>query len=340
MQVLELPLFADTLLISKSPRGTFVIDPGQVAPGDDQALGDLARFTVELDPVTYLGLESVDKVEIRWQKDDGQGGTTLESGRPACHFIEASAGQTTLECETDFLQEHEGEQTFYALVHAKLFGLSLPVSLDVGPDAKAVLDVGEPVVVTVDPTVVTLAAGQSQPFTAMVTGADDPGVNWTATGGSISGSGLYTAGGAAGTYKVRATSREDADAWDEATVNVVLPQIEGEFHGAYTDQSTCSQPGPGSSPLIIWLYEHDPFTDEIKVAIVFGHEGTAGDPDRRFEGTISGGSILAYLRTRTSLDPDDYFEGTLSGASLTGRWYESCGDGTHDIWGFQTTRVN
>jgi hypothetical protein len=129
--------------LAESPKGTFTITPASVAPGDDEALGELATFKVELDPVTYLGLESVDRVEIFWKRDDDDGGFTLEPGRPGCTDISASAGQTLFECQTDFLAEHEGEQTFHAFVHAKLFGVPLPIPLEVAKDGSAVLQVGD-----------------------------------------------------------------------------------------------------------------------------------------------------------------------------------------------------
>jgi hypothetical protein len=129
--------------LDESPKGTFTITPASVAPGDDEALGELATFKVELDPVTYVGLESVDKVEIFWKREDDDGGFTLEPGRPGCTGISASAGQTMFECQTDFLEEHRGEQTFHAFVHARLFGVPLPIPLEVAKDGSAVLQVGD-----------------------------------------------------------------------------------------------------------------------------------------------------------------------------------------------------
>jgi hypothetical protein len=128
--------------LAESPRGTFTITPASVEPGNDMALGDMATFTIDLDPVTYLGIESVDKVEIFWKKDDGSGGFTLEPGRPGCTDISGGSGQTKFECETDFLEEHEGQQTFYAFVHARMFGLPLPIPLEIGDDAIATVAVG------------------------------------------------------------------------------------------------------------------------------------------------------------------------------------------------------
>jgi hypothetical protein len=136
--------------LGESPKGTFTITPASVEPGNDMALGDMATFTIDLDPVTYLGIESVDRVEIFWKKDDGNGGFTLEPGRPGCTDISGSSGQTKFECETDFLEEHVGEQSFYAFVHAKMFGVQVLLPLEVADDAIATVSVGEPECRTVE----------------------------------------------------------------------------------------------------------------------------------------------------------------------------------------------
>jgi hypothetical protein len=74
--------------------------------------------------------------------------------------------------------------------------------------------------VTVDPPAVTLDPGGTQQFAANVTGTQDPRVTWTATGGSITMTGLFTAGAAPGTGTVRATSVVDPNAFGDAIVTV------------------------------------------------------------------------------------------------------------------------
>lgn len=128
--------------LAESPKGTFTITPASVAPGDGSTLGDMATFTIDLDPVTYLGLDAVESVEILWKKDDGSGDFTLEPGRPGCTDIAATSGQMVFTCQTDFLQEHAGPQTFYAFVHAKMFGVPLPLPLEVDDDGSATVIVG------------------------------------------------------------------------------------------------------------------------------------------------------------------------------------------------------
>jgi hypothetical protein len=93
--------------------------------------------------VTYLGLESVEEVEFLWRKPVAGGADfTLESNRPACRRVTGGGGKRVFECQTDYLQEDGGEQTFHAFVHAKLFGVPIPVPLEVAPDASASVEVG------------------------------------------------------------------------------------------------------------------------------------------------------------------------------------------------------
>ena len=77
--------------------------------------------------------------------------------------------------------------------------------------------------VSISPTSVTLSANATQQFTATVTGMTNTAVSWSATGGSISPSGLYTAPGTAGTYMVTATSVADPTQFDTASVTVTAP---------------------------------------------------------------------------------------------------------------------
>jgi hypothetical protein len=79
------------------------------------------------------------------------------------------------------------------------------------------------VTVSVQPGAATVAPGGSQQFGASVLGIEDLAVMWTATGGTISETGRFTAGSTAGTFAVRATSVADPTASGEATVTVAVP---------------------------------------------------------------------------------------------------------------------
>ncbi len=77
---------------------------------------------------------------------------------------------------------------------------------------------GKKVSITVFPCARWCTAGVQTQFYARVTGTTDLAVTWSASGGTVSSSGLYTAPAAAGKYTVTATSH--ADAKQTATVNI------------------------------------------------------------------------------------------------------------------------
>lgn len=118
--------------LAESPKGTLAIEPAAVTAGDTS---DVATFTIELSPVTYVGLQSVDSVQIFWKKDDDAGGFTLEPAPADCSGLTGSSGQTTFECETDFGEEDVGMQRFAAFVHARLFDVPVPIPLEIGMDS-------------------------------------------------------------------------------------------------------------------------------------------------------------------------------------------------------------
>lgn len=80
------------------------------------------------------------------------------------------------------------------------------------------------IAVTVTPSPASTTLGQTQQFTAIVTGTPNTAVSWTvqegATGGTISGTGLYSPPAAPGTFHIVATSA--ADSTQQATVTVVV----------------------------------------------------------------------------------------------------------------------
>ena len=81
------------------------------------------------------------------------------------------------------------------------------------------------VAVSLTPGSASLTAGGTQQFTATVTGTSNTAVTWSASGGSISASGLYTAPATAGAYTVTATSAADPTKSASATVTVSMPVV-------------------------------------------------------------------------------------------------------------------
>jgi probable HAF family extracellular repeat protein len=137
IEFVEIKLETDLIPPIASPSGTFAITPSMVRPGNDKEVGEMAEFKTTMDKSTFLGAQAIERVEYFWLKD-GQ----LEPGRPLCSGHEAVFGQTAFTCETDFLEDHEGEQTFYAFYRPRLFGVPLPVMFELNNDARATVVVG------------------------------------------------------------------------------------------------------------------------------------------------------------------------------------------------------
>ena len=78
--------------------------------------------------------------------------------------------------------------------------------------ASAVVTVSQPaqVSVSISPTTASISTGAQKQFAASVSGSTNTAVTWTASGGSVTSGGLYTAPSSAGTYTVTATSAADS----------------------------------------------------------------------------------------------------------------------------------
>jgi hypothetical protein len=96
--------------------------------------------------------------------------------------------------------------------------------------------------VAIDPPAATLTPDQQQQFTATVTGTSNTDVTWTATGGTITQAGLYTAGTTPGSSTVTATSDEDPTRSATATVTITTaPSCGGHpFAGTVTQEGDLS----------------------------------------------------------------------------------------------------
>ena len=77
--------------------------------------------------------------------------------------------------------------------------------------------------VTVSPTAASLQAGQQAQFTATVSGTNNTAITWTASGGTVTSGGQYTAPSSAGTYTLTATSVADSSKSASAVVTVSQP---------------------------------------------------------------------------------------------------------------------
>jgi len=110
--------------------------------------------------------------------------------------------------------------TAYILAILSLLILSLAGCSLSGSQAATTPGVTAAVSVSISPTSVSILTSGTQQFTATATGTTNTAVTWSATGGSVSSSGLYTAPTAAGSYTVKATSVADTTKSASATVTV------------------------------------------------------------------------------------------------------------------------
>ncbi len=102
----------------------------------------------------------------------------------------------------------------------------------------AYVTVVSPVKVVVSPATVQLSPSQTQQFTATVTGAPNTAVTWTASGGTVTSGGLFTAPAATGAYTVTATSVADPSVKASATATVLGAPVSVSGTVAYAGTKT------------------------------------------------------------------------------------------------------
>ena len=94
-----------------------------------------------------------------------------------------------------------------------------------------------PVTVTVTPSFGFVDAGRTLQFTATVGGTTDHRVVWNAGGGSISSTGLFTAGATEGVFNVSATSVFDPSVTGTAFVHIAaVTDVTGLYVGGTGSQ--------------------------------------------------------------------------------------------------------
>ena len=143
--------------LAQSPAGTFTITPASVVAGDETQVGEQATFTIALPAATYLGAYAIEGVEIRWRRTVGET-VVLEPGRPGCTDLVAAQDQLSFTCQTDFLEEHAGPQTFHAFVKTRIWGVPIPVPLEISPNGAATVVISESA-----PTTKVTLEGQPSP---------------------------------------------------------------------------------------------------------------------------------------------------------------------------------
>lgn len=134
---------------------------------------------------------------------------------------------------------------YYA--YSPLYAGTDPVARDA-----ALAGICGPVSVEIQPQEATVAPGATVQFQATVRGTTNDAVTWSlpSGGGTLSASGLFTAGNASGTYLVRATSVADPGAFGNATV-VIEEENQGppgSYAGTVTQRAHTSSSSTSTNP--------------------------------------------------------------------------------------------
>src|SRR5579871_530497 len=153
------------------------------------------------------------------------------------------------------------------------FTVTATSSADTTKTATAHVTIQSPpaISVTISPTTATLQSGATQQFTATVTGITNTAVTWSATGGTISSAGLYTAGQTAGSFSVVATAAADTTKTATASVSITtattgLPPVPRMVDGPYVVVQSPVSGMHFTAPAMVRIYA-DPY------------DGNAPDPD-------------------------------------------------------------
>ena len=124
--------------------------------------------------------------------------------------------------ESGVVNYYKNGSVFYTSTAAPVYPLLVNASLvdnmaSVSNVMISLLNIGA--VMSISPAKASVAAGTSSQFTALVTGSTDT-ITWSATGGSVTSTGLYTAPATSGTYTVRASCTSNPNIGASATVSV------------------------------------------------------------------------------------------------------------------------
>jgi hypothetical protein len=87
---------------------------------------------------------------------------------------------------------------------------------------------GQGIAVSISPSSATLSSGGTQQFTATVTGTANTAVTWSATAGSVSGSGLYTAPTVKSATSATVTATSQASSAQSASAAVTINPSQGQ----------------------------------------------------------------------------------------------------------------
>ena len=161
------------------------------------------------------------------------------------------------------------------------------------------------VVVTVQPVTVSLSPGGTQQFSATVTGASNKAVTWSASGGTLTAAGLFTAPQLGGSYAVRATSVVDSKG-----IGTALATVSGS--------GSVVEPFYDSSHPYVQVMTPIPFITYFAPATIriwANAPDSGNDSVNGYSPTVDFylGSMMVGSVSLTASDPVDYYEVDATG---------------------------
>jgi hypothetical protein len=140
------------------------------------------------------------KKKKAWVIEDGVIKAKLKYKSNTSFRVAVEAGKIKYYKDGNVIYTSENAPVYPLMINASLINTNSSVS------NVMVAGAGFGTVVSISPAKVSLQPGGTQQFTVRVTGGANNNVNWTATGGTITSTGFYTAPATPGAYIVTATS--------------------------------------------------------------------------------------------------------------------------------------
>jgi PKD repeat protein len=183
---------------------------------------DMAEFFGTSSPVAVLTV-TPETGTAPLQVTADSSGSTDPNGGIVSQLIDFDDGTTSTTVTATHTYNTAGTFSVSLRVTDKL-GLSSSTSKTVTVQAPKTVSVA------VSPTSVTVSSGGTQQFTASVANATDQAVSWTATAGTISAAGLFTAPVVATSTAVTVTATSVADPSKTASATVTVRTTRGHRH--------------------------------------------------------------------------------------------------------------
>jgi hypothetical protein len=181
--------------------------------------------------------------------------------------------------------------------------------------------------VTVTPVLAALNPGTTAQFSADVCGSANKAVTWSATGGTISSTGLYTAGSTVGPFVVTATSKADTSKKGQATIQIQTGQTTPGIVGTWSGQSQGDFSLSGGSNLTNIIFAPDMHTARITVYGRDPFNDFAVINNEALLGNVTLGSFDGQ-KTYPGSSTVDSLMATAIGDTLTGSFTRSFTDRT------------